>query len=75
MRVQPLASVGEGSGVTKSCGVGHRHGSDPALLWLWHRPADVALIRPLARELPYASGAALKKAKKKKKSLGKFASQ
>ena len=21
---------------------------DPALLWLWHRPAAVALIRPLA---------------------------
>ena len=22
-----------------SCGVGHRHGSDPAWLWLWRRPA------------------------------------
>ena len=27
-----------------SCGVGHRHGSDPALLWLWQRPAVVAPI-------------------------------
>ena len=32
----------------------------PALLWLWCRPAAVALIRPLAREPPYAVGAALK---------------
>ena len=34
---------------------------DPALLWLWCRPAAVALIRPLAWEAPYATGAALKK--------------
>ena len=33
-----------------SCGVGHRHGSDPTLLWLWHRSAATALIRPLAWE-------------------------
>ena len=50
-----------------SCGVGHRRGSDPSLLWLWYRPADTAPIPPLAWELPYAMGAALKKAKKKKK--------
>ena len=37
-----------------SCGVGHRHGSDPALLWLWHRPVATALIRPLAWEPPNA---------------------
>ena len=30
-----------------SCGVGRRLGSDPALLWLWCRPAATALIRPL----------------------------
>ena len=29
-----------------SCGVGHRLGLDLVLLWLWHRPAAVALIRP-----------------------------
>ena len=43
-----------------SCGVGLRHGSDPALLWLWRRPAGVALIGPLAWEPAYATGAALK---------------
>ena len=32
-----------------------------ALLWLWHRPAETALIRPLAWEPPYAMGAALKR--------------
>ena len=46
-----------------SCGVGHRCGSDLALLWLWlwHGPAATALIQPLAWEPPYATGAALKK--------------
>ena len=43
-----------------SCGVVCRHGSDPALLWLWYRPAAVAPIGPLAREPPYALGMALK---------------
>ena len=52
-----------------SCGVGHRRGLDPSLLGLWHRPVATALIRPLAWELPYAAGAALKtkKGKRKKK--------
>ena len=40
---------------------------DPALLWLWCRLAAVALIRPLAWEPPYATGAALKRKKRKKK--------
>ena len=44
-----------------SCGVGHRCGLDPTLLWPWCRPAAIALIRPLAQELPYATGAALKR--------------
>ena len=48
-----------------SCGIGCRHGSDLAWLWLWL--AAVALIRPLAWELPYAAGAALKKRQKGKK--------
>ena len=43
-----------------SYGVGHRLSSDLALLWLWHRPAAVAQIGPLAWELPHAMGAALK---------------
>ena len=48
-----------------SCGVGHRHGSDIALLQLWHRPAATAPIRPLAWEPLYTMGAALEKGKKK----------
>ena len=55
------------SGVTLSCGVGHRCGSNPALLWQWCRPMAMAPIRPLAWELPYATGAALKMQGKKKK--------
>ena len=47
-----------------SCGAGRRLGSDPALLWLWCRPAAAALALPLAWELPYAAGAALEKTKK-----------
>ena len=46
-----------------SWGVGHRCSSDLAL-WLWYRLAAVALIQPLAWELPYASGVAIEKAKK-----------
>ena len=50
-----------------SSGVGHRHSSDPALLWLWQRLAATALIRPLAWEPLYATGAALEKTKRPKK--------
>ena len=50
-----------------SCGVGHRHSSDLALLWLWYRPVAVPLTRPLTWEPPYAVGGALKAKKKKKK--------
>ena len=50
-----------------SYGVGHRHGSDLALLWLWHRLAATAQISPLAWEPPYAAGAALKGQKSKDK--------
>ena len=50
-----------------SCGIGHRRGSDPVLLWLWHRPTAVAPIRSLAWEPPYALSAVLKTKKKKKK--------
>ena len=57
-----------------SCGVGRRHGSDPALLCLWHRPAATALIHPLTWEFPYATGGALKtkKKRKKKKEISRF---
>ena len=49
--------------VAVSCGVGRRHGLDPALLWLWRSPAATAPIRPLAWEPPYAAAAALEKTK------------
>ena len=50
-----------------SCGVGHRCGSDPPLLWPWRRPVAKALIRSIARKPPYVVGAALEKAKRPKK--------
>ena len=49
-----------------SYGVGCRRGSDPVLLWLWHRLAATAPIQPLAWEPPYAVGTALEKAKRQK---------
>ena len=56
-------SVGQGSGIAMSCGVGCKCHLDPALLWLWCRLAAVAPIHLLAWELPYAAGAALKRKK------------
>ena len=46
-----------------SCGVGHRRGLDLMLLWLRHRSAATALIRPLAWEPLYATRVALKRQK------------
>ena len=63
--------MGQGSNFALSSGVGHRHGSDPTLLWLWRRLADLAPIQSLAWELPYATGAALK-SKKEKKEKNKY---
>ena len=65
-RVQSLASLsGSGTGIAVSCGAVRRHGSDPALLWLWL--AAAAPIQPLAWELPRATGAALKSKNKQTK--------
>ena len=50
-----------------SCGVGHRHSSDPQLLRLWCRLTATAPSRPLAWEPPYAVGVALENGKKTKK--------
>ena len=50
-----------------NCGVGHRHSSDPTLLWLWGRPVSIAPIWPLAWEPPYAAGVAQEMAKRQKK--------
>ena len=69
MRFPSLASL---SGLrTQSCRdlwgrLRYRCSSDTAL-WLWHRPMATALIHPLAWELPYATGATLKKKRKKEK--------
>ena len=37
------------------------------MLWLWCRTVATAPIQPLAWEIPYAAGVALKSKKKKKK--------
>ena len=47
-----------------SCGVGRRHGLDPALLWLWCSTAATVPVTPLAWERPCAMGAALEKTKR-----------
>ena len=49
------------SGIAVSCGVGHRCGSDSALLWLWPRSVATPPIQPLAWEPPYAVSTALKR--------------
>ena len=66
-----------GTGVAMSCGVGYRHGLDPALLWFWQRPTATAPIWPLAWEPPYASGMGInthththKEKKRKKHDVG-----
>ena len=65
VQVQSLASL---SGLTiqhcrELCGVDHRYGSDPALLWLCNKQEVVAPIQPLAWELAYSVPMALKKKK------------
>ena len=50
-----------------SCSLGHRCGSDLLLLRLCRRPAAVALIQPIAWELPCAAGGPSKEEKEKKK--------
>ena len=46
--------------------VAARCGSDPSLLWLWHKPAAATPFRPLSWELPHATGAAVKRKKNKR---------
>ena len=50
-----------------SCGADFRRGLDPALLWLWRRPASTATIRPLAWEPPCTAGSGPRKGKKTKR--------
>ena len=60
-----LAQWVQGSSVAMNCGVGHRCGLDPVLLWLWWRLGAAAPVWPLAWVLPYATSVALKRKKKK----------
>ena len=60
MQVQSLVSL-SGLRIRHCC---NRCGSDLVWLWLGHRPAAAAPIQPLAWELPYATGAPIKKKKK-----------
>ena len=60
-------SVGWGSSVASSCGVGRRYSSDPALLWPWLRLVATAPNGPLAWEPPYVASEALKREKDQKK--------
>ena len=46
--------------------IGHGYGSEPALLWLWYRPAAAAPMKPLGQELPHAA------LKRKKNSVQHF---
>ena len=66
-KVRFLDSVGWGSSIVVSCGIGHRRSSDPTVLWLWCRLAAVAPIRPLAWVPPYAVGVALKQQQQQQK--------
>ena len=56
-------------------GVSGRYGLDLTWLWLWLWLAATAPIRPLAWEPPYATGAALKRQKKKKDDNIKYLSR
>ena len=55
-----------------SCGVDCRYSSDPTSLWLWHRLAVVALVQPLAWELPYAVSAIKRSKQARKKEVKLF---
>ena len=59
----PALLSGLRSGIDASCDIGCRCGSHPALLSLWCRLAAAAPIHPLAWELPYAVGVAVKRKK------------
>ena len=50
-----------------SCGVGRRRSLDPALLWLWCRPATIAGTPSLGTSTCYECGPKKQRKKKKKK--------
>ena len=55
------------------CGVGHRRGSDPALLWLQRGLSTAAMIWPGNFHMP--QGVALKRKTEQNKAFGKSFSQ
>ena len=57
----------KGSGIARSCGVGHRLRLDPVLLWLWHGPATTAPIVTPTLGTSICHRSSPKKPKKKKK--------
>ena len=59
----------KGSGIAMNCGIGHRRGSDLALLWLWRRPVATATIGPLSLRTSICHGRGPKKTKSKKKTI------
>ena len=65
--IPSLAQWVKDPGASLSCGVGRRHGADPGLLWLWHRLASTALIKPLAWEPSICCRGGPRKDKKTKK--------
>ena len=63
--------MGYRSGIPESCGVGHRQGSDPMLLWLWCRPAAAALIPSLGISIFHGCCPKKKKKERKKRKIKK----
>ena len=60
--------VGWGSSVAMSCGVHHRHGLYPMLLWLWCKQASSCSSDSTpSLGTPYAAGVGFKKKKQKQK--------
>ena len=66
LRVQSLVSL-IGLRIWRCHELGHRHGSDLMLLWLWCRLTSVAPIQPLAWEPPHAMSVTLKNKKEKER--------
>ena len=62
-----LAQWVKDPGVTTSCNIGCRYDLDLVLLWPWCRLAAAAPIPPLAWELSYDVGVAIKRKGKRKK--------
>ena len=65
----PYLALLSGLSIAESCGMGCRCGLDLVLLCLWCIPAAIAPIGPLAWELPFAAGVALKRKKERKPTL------